>query len=453
MSVQTMLASWVGGAAKRAMVREQPFVIGITGSVGKSSTKQLVGSVLQASILREGVRIPQKNYNNELGLPLTILDLPAPGRSPFAWIRVLARAVACGWLGREIGAQRLVLEMGADKPGDLAYLTSIAKPNISVITAVSPERPQWAPVHAANYPTIADLAYEKATLARALAEDGTLVLNADDCLVMDMKKQAPSSAHVLTFGTAENATVRLISTNLRLADTPNGALPIGLEITLAILQRTRTVYLPGVFGRSIAYGLAASACVALALDISTEEMLEGWSYYTPLPGRARLIPGVKGTMLFDDTYNASPVSMMAALRDLGSVPTSIDSQQKIACLGEMRELGEQAEMLHEEIGKEAALAGVTTLAVTGAFAEAYARGAMSAGMPGERIHIFDDTPELGTWVQDILRAGDLVLAKSSQGTRTTKGVRLERVIEELMAEPQRAGELLCRQEEAWKTRA
>lgn len=451
MSLRTRLTSLVGAAARRTIERERPLVIAMTGSVGKSSARQMIAAILQASSFRDGLRVPQKNYNNELGIPLTVFDLPAPGRSPLAWIKLLVRSFWYGWIGGTTGIRTLVLEMGADKPGDLAYLTSLATPSISIITAVSPEHPEWAPVHAANYPTIDALAYEKSTLARALASDGTLILNADDARAIAMRHEAPEVV-LLTFGTTDAADVRILSTRLRMASTPSGALPIGLEVKLMILQNIQNVYLPGVFGRSAAYALAASACVALALDLPIEDMLEGWARYAPLPGRARLIPGIKGTMLFDDTYNAAPASMIAGLRDLASAQVDEGIQRKIACLGEMRELGEQSEMLHEQVGLEAARLGIDVLVVTGAFAAAYVRGARLGGMKDEQIHVFDDTPELGVWVQDILRSGDLVFAKSSQGTHTTKGVRMERVIKELMAEPHRANEVLCRQEEVWQTR-
>lgn len=447
----SVLTRYLGASTRHVIERERPLIIAITGSVGKSTTRQMIRAVLEASEYRQGLRVPSKNYNNQLGVPLTVFASLAPGRSPLLWGKLLLKATLARMNLWKSGVKTFVLEMGADHPGDLQYLTSMARPMLSVVTAVTPEDPHWAPVHAANYPTIDALAHEKATLIRELTPGGTMVLNADDVRVINMRHDAPG-AHLVTFGTTEAADVRILSTHVRAESTPTGQLPVGLEVKLVIVHQVHTVYLPGVFGTSAALALAASAAVGLALDITTAEMLTGWRAFQPLPGRTRLIPGVKGTMLLDDSYNASPVAVLAALRDLASIQVDEGTQQKIACLGEMRELGEQSAMLHEQIGMHAARLGIDVLAVTGAQAEAYRRGALLAGMKESQVHVFEDTPELGEWVQDILRPGDLVLAKASEGAHTTKGVRMERVIKELMAEPSRASELLCRQEEVWQTR-
>lgn len=436
--------------AKRTLARERPLIIAVTGSVGKSSTKQFLAALLRAKT-NPHVRVTAKSYNNQLGVPLTVFARSAPGRSPFAWADLLWTGFLYASGLRQTGVQTFVFEMGADHPGDLAYLTDLAPPSISIVTAVTPEDADWAPVHAANYPSIEAIAQEKATLVRRLLPGGTMILNADDARVLGMRTQNP--AHVLTFGTSTNADVQVVKTHVRLEETVSGRLPVGLEVRLAILQRVYTVYLPGVFGRSVAFSLAAAAATGLALDLTAEEIIAAClQEYQLLPARARLIPGIKGTMLLDDSYNASPVSVLSALRDLASLEIDPSRQRKIACLGEMRELGPTSAALHERIGAEAARFGIDLLCVTGAQSEAYRAGALSAGFPEDRVRVFPDTPELALWVQDILRPGDLVLAKASQGALETKGVRMERVIKELMSEPARAAELLCRQESAWGSR-
>lgn len=444
------LTRWVGTMAKKTVAREQPLVIAITGSVGKSSTKQLIAAMLHVS-KDKTVRATQKNYNNELGLPCTIFDCAPPGRSPLLWLSFLWTAFLHGYGFRSTGVRTLVLEMGADHPGDLAYLTDIAPPSLSVVTAVTPESSDWAPVHAANYPSTKAVAEEKATIVRRVAKTGAIILNSDDTHVIPMRHE--TEAHLVTFGTTEAADVHILQTRIRLEQTATGAMPTGLEVRLSIGHKVHSAFLPGVYGRSLAFSLAAAACVGMALDLTTEEIIAACTAeYRPLPGRARLIPGIKGTMLFDDSYNASPASVVSSMRDLSTIPLDRLQQRKIVCLGEMRELGPDAESLHERIGIEAVHFGLDELAFTGVYAQAYARGAKLAGMPEERIHVFEDTPELGLWVQKNLHPGDLILAKASEGTITTKGVRMERVIKELMAEPARAEELLCRQGGAWGVR-
>ncbi len=449
-SLLDALTRLLGAMAKKTLAREQPLIIAVTGSVGKSSTKQMLAAIVHADTHPQ-VRVTAKNYNNQMGVPLTVFGRPAPGRSPFVWAGLLWTAFLHAFGFRQTGVQTFVFEMGADHPGDLALLTDIAPPSLSIITAVTPEDTDWAPVHAANYPSIDAVAQEKATLVRRLLPGGTMVLNADDARVLAMRNQNPG--HVLTFGTSVQADVQVVKTHVRLEETPTGRLPVGLEVRLAILQHVYTVYLPGVFGRSIAFSLAAAAAAGLALDLTAEEIIAACAQgFQSLPGRVRLIPGIKGTMLLDDSYNASPVSVLSSLRDLSSLALDPSRQRKIACLGEMRELGPTSAALHERIGAEAARLGIDQLCVAGAQAEAYRAGALSAGFPETDVHIFEDTPELALWVQDILRPGDVVLAKASEGPRTltVKGVRMERLVKELMAEPTRAAELLCRQELAWE---
>lgn len=452
--LKQILTEWLGASAKQTLEREKPLIIAITGSVGKSSTKQLLGAILHASDPVARVRVPVKNYNNELGIPLTVFDLPAPGRSVAAWMNLLWSAGLHRYGLRRTGIKTFVFEMGADHAGDLAYLTSIAKPHVSVVTAVTPEDPSWAPVHAANYPSVDALAKEKSTIVRNVDQDGMIVLNADDTRVIAMRHE--TSARLFTFGTTEAADVEVEKIQVRTEERTTGLMPVGLEITLRLAQGQTAIFFPGIFGRSAAYALAAATATGLALGLPLSDMMASVERVQSLPGRVRLIPGIKGTMLLDDTYNASPVAALASLRDLASIVIDGSAQRRIVCFGEMRELGEQSTMLHERIGMEVGRLKLDLLAVTGAQAEAYARGAKMAGMRDDQVMIFDDTPELALWVQDILKPGDLVLAKASEGPmRTaegflkTKGVRMERVIKELMAEPLRASELLCRQEPLW----
>ncbi|MDO8583967.1 MAG: Mur ligase family protein, partial [bacterium] len=169
----SLLESWLAFCATRVVRRERPCIVAITGSVGKSSTKNAVGIMLGAGEPGSRVRVSEKNYNNELGVPLSILGLRPPGRSPARWIVLIALSIgyAVGW--KKTGMEVMVLEMGADKPGDLAKLVAIAPPTISVITAVTPEDDGMAPVHAAHYPSVEAVALEKATLVKATIPEGT----------------------------------------------------------------------------------------------------------------------------------------------------------------------------------------------------------------------------------------------------------------------------------------
>jgi UDP-N-acetylmuramoyl-tripeptide--D-alanyl-D-alanine ligase len=435
------------GQMAAATVRRGGFtVVAVTGSVGKSTTKQMIGAVLGAEVGGSGVRVTAKNYNNELGIPLTVFDEKAPGRSPLAWARLLWKGVLMGFGLRTPHIKTLVLEMGADRPGDLGYLCSIAPPNISVITAVTPEGASLAPVHLANYPSIEAVAKEKATLIERLLKKGTAILNADDPRVFDLRHT--TDAHVILFGENDAADIRIVSTKVACREEDGKAVPYGLEVAVEGFNRKATIVVPGVFGRPMAYALAAALGVADALDVHVTSVQDALNAFMPLPGRTRIIPGIKHTTLFDDSYNASPASVLSAVRDLALVQLNV-GQRRVACLGEMRELGSQSESMHRLVGSEAAKQGIDLLVACGPFAKAMADGALASGMNQEQVHMFEDTPEAGRFLQNWIKPGDVILAKASEGTIKSRGVRMERVVKELMAEPQRAAELLCRQEEAW----
>lgn len=449
MPLQHALERWLAQAARKTIAREKPLIIGITGTVGKSTTKQAIEAILHTEELEGTVRVTKKNYNNELGVPLTIFDADAPGRSPVKWLSLFAKAfvISRGW--QMTGARVFVLEMGADKAGDLAYLTSIAPPQISVITAVTSEDTSLPPVHLANYPSLQALADEKSTLARVVPQGGTVILNADDPRVFAMRHQ--TRAHIMSYGETDAAEVRLLSSKIktRVAE-QNLLIPEGLEATIQCLQHRLTITIPGVFGRSMAYSTCAALAVAQALDVQAEAKDSFQQHFKPMPGRTRIIPGKNNVTLFDDSYNAAPASVMSGLRDMASL-TLNPGQRKIAVIGEMRELGAGSEAAHRQIGAEAARLGLDFFLPCGTLARVMAEGALANGMPEDRVKPLADTLDAIPLLETILKPGDVVFMKASQGRIDSHGVRMERVVKAFMAEPERARELLCRQEERWNS--
>ena len=443
----TFIESFLAKGAAAAIKKAQPTIIGITGSVGKTTTRQMVAAALWDRESGVRVIVSQKNFNNELGLPLTVFgESDYPGKNLFAWIRVLSKALFAQLGFWKLNADILVLEMGADKPGDLAHLTKIAPPDISIVTGVSPVDGSLAPVHVQYYASADEVAVEKSTLVKALTPGGIAILNADDNRVYAMRHL--TAVHKLGYGENDGSDIRLVSNKIITRQTPHGLEPYGIAVVIECYQKPFHLVFEGVFGTSMAYAACAAAAVVVALDLPEERLLNIAKCFTAMPGRARILPGVKSVTLFDDTYNAAPSSTISAIRDLASV-TLAPHQRKIACLGENRELGAKAEEMHYRIGQEAARANVDVLVVCGIFAHAMKDGALAAGLPADRVHVIEDTPQAGLFIQDIIKPGDIVLAKASQGTLETKGVRMERVIKELMAEPLRAKELLVRQEGKW----
>ena len=419
-SLQRFLAS----AARAAIRRERPTVVAVAGSVGKTSTRQATAIALGGMEMGSGVRLPAKNFNNEWGVPFTVLGATDyPRRSPVRWGWMLGRAFAL-WSGiGKIGARTLVLEMGTDKPGDLDYLLSIAAPTVGVITAIAAE-------HTEFFGSLEGVAQEEGTMFRILAPGAAAIRNADD----DWSNQlpVPEGVRVISFGRSESATVRVLGHDVALdPDHPEAS---GLKIRIAVEGVEKHVRIRQAVGRSQAYAVAAALAVCRALDVDLDLAIRRMEHsYVGLPGRTRLLAGIRRTWLIDDSYNASPLAMRAALDDLASFPAS---GERIAVLGHMRELGPLEEAEHVHLGRYVAEKGVDRLIVCDKLARVVADAAIEAGMPEEKVSTFPTAAEAGRFAQDKMRQGDVVLIKGS------RGVRLEVAVQELMDHPERAKDLL-----------
>ncbi len=419
-----LLAKWV-------LKKYKPLVIGITGSVGKTSAKEAVYTVL-SSKFRVGKNI--KNYNNELGVPLSILGSESGYRNPVVWIFVFLKALGLLLFKKKDYPEILVLEMGADKPGDIRYLTKLAPCHIGVITAIGR-------VHEELFGSLEKIIKEKQILVTHLKEDGWAILNADDALVMETKDKI--KGRILTFGFSDDAEVKAAELAVSAGPSPDpwadGQIK-GLSFKLLYKGSSIPVFLPSVLGEHQVYSALAAAAVGLTLGLNGANISAALRNYKSPPGRMNLIPGIKRTSIIDDTYNSSPIAARAALRVLKKINVS---GRKIAVFGDMLELGEFTESGHREVGE--AVPGAADILVTvGDKAGLIGDEAAKRGLPRNKIHGFDNTYEAGKFIQEILKQGDIILVKGSQGAR------MERVVKELMADPLRAKELLVRQGQEWK---
>lgn len=417
--------------AKAVIRRHKPKIIGITGSVGKTSAREAIYAVLKT---KYRVRQPEKNFNNEIGLPLTILGWPHYGKNVFKWAGAgVATILNLLWPTRKNYPEILVLEYGVDRPGDMDYLLKIAKPKIAVITAVGD-----LPMHVEFFKDPEEVVNEKAKLLQVLPEDGWAILNHDDYAVYDLKNK--TEAGVITFGFEEGAEVRAINYELKtILEEELGEVPDGTFFKIEQKKRLVPVRIHGVFGRPQVYAALAAAAAGSILDINLVRVSEALAFWTPSPGRLCLLNGIKNSFILDDTYNAGPDSMRAALDVLQILP----GQRKIAVLGDMLELGKYTEQIHRAIGGEAAKF-VDLLITVGARAAFMAEEARVLGLDSSQIFKFSDSESVGDFLDPLIKKGDLILVKGSQGAR------MEKVVEEIMDEPERASELLVRQEEHWK---
>lgn len=430
--LQKLLQSCLAFFAKRILKKYHPDVIGITGSVGKTTTKEVVAVVLASKFK---VWSNYKNLNNQIGLPLAIMGIKAsPGRSVGGWLEVFSR-VAGLLIKRDANyPEKLVLEMGADRPGDIAYLIDIAPCRVGILTFISH-------AHTEYFSSIKKIAQEKRTLITGLPTDGFAILNADNELV---RASAPlTTAKVITYGINSAADLKASDVKLLPSEITRG--PFGITFKVSYGGNVVPVFLPGIVSSAFVSAALAGMAVGVAYGINLLEAAEALRPLEPLAGHMRPIEGIKHTLIVDDSYNSSPAAAREALQTLALFPVAAGAE-RYAVLGDMLELGTETETAHREIGFLVAELGIDFLITVGEASKITAAAAREAGLADHNVVSFAGSVEAGRFLQDILDEGDIVLVKGSQGSR------MEKIVKEVMAEPLRAPELLVRQTEEWLER-
>ncbi len=437
--IKKSILQYVLASLARATIKKyRPLIIAVTGSVGKTSTRLAIFDMLKRT---KRVRTSEKNFNNEIGVPLTILGIPHCGRNIFAWIWYLKGAFVRAYMWQARYPEILVLEYGIDRPGDMDHLVSIARPDIAVVTAIGE-----VPAHVEFFADAEAVAAEKAKIAQALSIDGYAVLNHDDYTVYDMKEK--TKAHVMTYGLEEHADVRIAHYELRTTKhETRGDIPEGITMKIQHDGSVVPVRISRAFGMPVCYAAAAAATVGLVLNKNMVEISEALAGYAPPPGRLHLLDGIKKSFILDDTYNASPEAMRVALDTLAALP----AKRRIAVLGDMLEIGTYTEQAHRAIGDRVTQCADLLITV-GARAKFIADEAATGGLESrakilapEKIMRFDDPVDAGKALDALIKEGDLILVKGSQG------MRMEKAVYEIMAKPRLAEHLLVRQEPYWKT--
>ncbi len=406
-------------ATRKVIAKYKPKIIGITGSVGKTSAKEAIFSVVSQKYQASR---PIKNFNNEFGLPFAVLGIEGASTTA-GWIFVILRVLGKVYFSGKF-PQVLVLEMGIDHPHDMDYLLSLTGPlDIGVLTNIGMS-------HSEFFSNVEDIAVEKSKMIAGVKESGFSLLNADNSKVMQQKGKARGK--VITYGTAPGSDIRLENYTENLEGKVSSHFQI-LRPTGPI-----EVSIPAV-GKTHVSAILAAVSVAQALRVEDSLIKKGLESYRAVPGRLNLIAGIKRSILIDDTYNAAPDSMREAIELLSRMP----NQQKIAVLGNMLELGAESEDAHEEIGKLVATKNFAHLVTVGEQGKLLADAAIAAGMPEDKVLKFDTADEARKTVQEIMKPESAVLIKGSQG------VRMEKITREVMAEPTSAASMLCRQEPYW----
>ncbi len=388
----------------------KPDIIAVTGSVGKTSTKDAIYTSLKSSCY---IRKSEKSFNSEIGIPLTILGVQNAWNDPFLWLKNILIGLEL-IIFKSDYPECLVLEIGADHPNDIKKITKWLKTDISVITKVSE-----IPVHVEFFNSPEDVLIEKFYLAKALKDNGVLIIPTDDKRLIEISKDIKQK--IITFGIENSANV--FASNIEID------IQRGISFKLNYEGNSLPVNLSGVLGKQQVYPLIAAIAVGIARGIPILKLTESFISHIPPRGRMNIIKGINNSYLIDDSYNSSPDALHEALKTLAELQTT---GKKIAILGDMMELGKFSAEEHKKAGEEA-IKSCDILITVGPRAK----------LMNENTLNFSSSVEAGEYVKGIIGENDIVLIKGSQSPR------LERAVKVLLLEPEKASELLVRQEEEW----
>ena len=406
--------------AKRMIKKYHPFVIAVTGSVGKSGAKEAIKHILQKHFV---VAANYGNYNNEIGVPLTILGIQDVGKNFFSWSKILWRAFrrTCGKIDYP---KILIIEMGTSHPGDLDYLLSIVKPDIGVLTAVGPS-------HLEYFGTTEKVFEEKRRIIDVLPSQGWAILNIDDEWISSLIKKIKT--RIITFSLDHTADLKATEV------TPFSFEEYGKGIRLKIRYQGNVipVSLSRLISQHQVYAVLAAFGVGLALDLKILDMVSDVHDYQGLPGRMSLIQGKKQTFIIDDTYNASPKSVLEAISFFQKLSKKSQAKKWLV-LADMKELGKKSVELHQEVGSAVAGSSIDCLITYGQMAEKIsAETALKIGVKDSMmIKHFADQKTLVSFLADNISSDDIILIKGS------RGMHMENVVKGLMLEPEKAKSLL-----------
>ncbi len=418
-------------AESKAVIKKyKPKVVTVTGSVGKTSTKDAIYTVLSSKFY---TRKSQKSFNSEIGIPLTILGCENGYTNPLIWIKNIIEGLLLIAIPHKY-PQWLVLEVGADRPNDIKKVASWLKPDVAVITQFGD-----VPVHIEFFPSLEDLITEKGHLAHALKAEGIFVFNHDDKHIVKFAETV--SAKKMSYGF--NVDANIVASNdevvYGLYDNSDIKFPIGMRCRIDYQGTSTPVTINGTLGKHQIYPFLAACAVGISQGMNIVQIGEAFAHHEAPRGRMRLVNGIADTLIIDDTYNSSPVAVQAGLELLKKIKVP---GRKIGILGDMLELGQYSSDAHKRIGEIGA--DVLDLLITvGVRSRATADAALDAKMSEKNILQFESSREAGKYLAQYLKSGDVIFVKGSQS------MRMERAVEELMEHREDKENILVRQDKQW----
>ncbi len=404
--------------SRMILIRYRPKIVGVTGSVGKTSAKEAIYCVLKK---KYRVRKSFGNLNNEIGVPLTIIgEEKSPERNLLIWLKILIKGLL-SIIYYPKYPKILVLEMGVDKPNDMAYLLGFIKPEVGVFTAIGE-----FPVHLEFFPEKGKLVEEKALLFKSLPKHGLAVLNYDDLSVRMVGDEIENKTSIGYYGFGNGADMQVANYETKINNLDSG--DFGASFKLYAKGSVVPVRLNNILGKQYAYAAAAAAHVGLYYGMNMIEISEALTDYRTLSGRANLVPGIKKSIIIDDSYNSSPMAVIGGLELMEEVAEQLVEQgirpRKIAVLGDMLELGIKTEEAHRKIGREVAKHSDLFFAVGERMV--FATEEATKIMPKDKLYHYHQTSEAGLELQKQMNKNDIILIKGS------RSMRMERIVEEVI---------------------
>ena len=404
--------------AKDYLFRNKIEVIAITGSAGKTTTKVALGHIYKED---NSVFVPTLGYNTESGVPLVIFDLKSPKnpKNPISWILIVLKV----WFRSfsKPAYKTIVLEFGADAPGDIDYLVDLASPHIGVVTTI-------LPVHIEGFGNVENIYKEKSKIFSKMTADDFAIMNFDNKYIKEMAKN--TKAKIISYGSEKTDSIYLKDIIAK---------ETGLKGDLVWedkLEHFRTK----VIATQLTPSIIGAVGVALARNGDIKEILKSLEDFHPEKGRVNLLEGLHDSVIIDDSYNSNPESAKAALEVL----EIFANKRRIAVLGSMNELGDYVKEGHEEVAKKALMCADIIVTV-GDLAGKFLYPKVLEKKDDIQCFKFDDFISAGVFLKGFIKQNDVILFKGSQN-----GVLLEEAIKYVMKEPERAQELLVRQTPMWQ---
>ena len=417
--------------AQLVLKKYNPKVIAIVGSVGKTLTKEAIYQVLSKNFF---VRRSEKSFTAELGVPLTIIGC-SEGVGSFTQ---LIENIFFGLkviLFKSSYPEWLILEIDGDKPGDLEKVSSLIKADILVITAIGD-----VPSHIETFGDMEAFLGEKRAMIDALRFGGAVIYNANDPVAFDLAQS--SKVKMVSVGVNNDMQVSGTEYEILYASGKTGSVPTGMSFGIKNKSETLSLNIFETIGVQNEYAVLLAFAVGLEFGLKPEQIVQSLHKYNALPGRMKLVPGIKDTLIIDDTYNSSPIAIAESIKVLKDIKSV---EKKIAVVGDMLELGRFSAIEHRRVAEQ--LNGVATDVIcVGIRTRKVVEELLNLGFPETKIYSYDTSDEVGNYLQNMIGEGDIVLIKGSQS------MRMEKIVEEIMKYPQDARKVLVRQEEEWRGR-